>query len=137
MSLAAQIGRYSGLVLVTAVALGVMLANGWGWDPTAPREEPIRTPSLDELPTMPVSAQHLQLERVEVIDRYSGMIKPWERFQIGFDTAGRVLELGINEQGQPLDDGDPVRAGPRVAQGLATHVRRGGARGRTPAGPGP
>ena len=105
-----QIGRIAALIVVTAAAVAVMWASGAGWDPTAPDAVDDSAPALDELPPSPVSVQHLQIKTLPITDSYSGMLHPWERFQVGFDIGGRIAALGDGPDGKPLDDGAPVSA---------------------------
>ena len=104
-NLANQIGRLTGLVIVTvtAVAVAVMVtAGGWGHKETNGDDEPKR-----EIPPTPVSVENVRLERIAITDSYSGMIRPWERYSLGFEVAGRVAANGQQLDSLP-DEGDLV-----------------------------
>jgi len=64
----------------------------------------------------PVVIQEISLEPIELIDSYSGMVYPMERFSLGFEIAGRVKSLGPDETVEPLDEGDRVSAGQVLAR---------------------
>lgn len=63
-----------------------------------------------------VSILELASERIEITEKYSGTIRPLERFQPSFKTTGRVRVLGTNEKGNALDTGDFVQAGQVIAE---------------------
>lgn len=44
----------------------------------------------------------------ELTIKYSGKIRAWETYSLGFEMGGRVLRLGENGAGEPLDEGDIV-----------------------------
>ena len=52
----------------------------------------------------------------KISKRFSGIIKPFERYQLSFKTTGRIVELGVNKNGKPLDEGDRVEAGALLAK---------------------
>ena len=110
----AKIGRIVGLLVVTGFALAVAIAvtaGGWG-------REAIRAGDRSSvaIPDTPVSAKRIELEPIEITDSYSGMIRPLERFSLGFEVAGRVIALGKNDKDEPLDEGDRVSAGQVLAK---------------------
>jgi len=95
-----------GLVVAATLGVGVL---GWG------------APDGDDKPTSvvrpsPVSVKQIELESIEITDSYSGMIRPMERFSLGFEIAGRVEVLGTGADGKPLDEGDRVTAGQVLAK---------------------
>lgn len=71
-----------------------------------------------DLDSKPASVTILELapERIEITEKYSGTIRPLERFQPSFKTTGRVRVLGTNEKGTELDVGDFVQAGQVIAE---------------------
>ncbi|MBN2475928.1 MAG: efflux RND transporter periplasmic adaptor subunit [Pirellulales bacterium] len=109
-----RIGRFLGLIIVTGTALAVAItvtAGGWG------RTAPIGNgTSKTNMPKTPVAVMEVKPELIEITDSYSGMIRPLERFTLGFEIAGRVVALGADAEGQPLDDGDRVTAGQVLAK---------------------
>jgi len=110
----ARIGRYVGLTIVTtfAAALAIMVTVS-GWGRKAPEED---DQAKLVIPKTPVSVMKVEAELIEITDAYSGMIRPWERFSLGFEKAGRVVALGTNADGEPLDEGDRVEPGQLLAQ---------------------
>ena len=113
-----QIARYLGLIILTVAALAVavtVITDGWR------REElPENNGSADTVGA-PVSVLEARPESIEITDTYSGMIRPWERFSLAFEIAGRVEELGSIEDKEagnqrPLDDGDHVSKGQLLAR---------------------
>jgi len=115
-------GRILGLLIVTGVAVVLAIsvtAGGWG------RKGEVK-PAVDlKAAATPVSVMEVRLEPIEVTDTYAGMIRPRERFTLGFEVAGRVEKLGTNEAagggapsaaGKPLDEGDEVTAGQLLAR---------------------
>ncbi len=109
-----RIGTFVGLIIVTALALTIaIVVTTGGWGRTARRGEDIAD---SVIPPAPVEVMKVQRESIEITDTYSGMIRPLERFSLGFEIAGRVKELGTNQEGEPLDDGDRVAAGQVLAR---------------------
>ena len=109
-----QLGRFLGLIIVTGLGLAVaILVTAGGWGRAAPEKS--KTQEKEPPPT-PVSTMEAQLEWIEITDSYSGMIRPLERFSLGFEIAGRVSELGNSESGTPLDEGDHVAKDQVVAR---------------------
>ena len=110
----ARMSRFLGLVLVTALALTIAVAvtvSGWSRDVPSGTSQ-----TTADMPVTPVAVTSVERERIEIFDTYSGMIRPFERFALGFELAGRVVALGTNAQGEPLDDGDRVRSGELLVQ---------------------
>ncbi len=67
------------------------------------------------VPKAPVAVTPLEVETCEIYSTYAGKIQPWETYQVGFEVSGRVLQLGENAIGQPLDEGDRVTKGQVLA----------------------
>jgi RND family efflux transporter MFP subunit len=114
----AKIASYLVRVIVTGLALTVaimVIAGRWRQSAPGETQQPERV-----IPKTPVSLTQVQLESIEITDGYSGMIRPRERFTLGFEIAGRVEKLGINTSGErkdkPLDEGDRVGAGDVLAR---------------------
>jgi len=109
-----QTGRIIGLVIVTVFALGAAFTAMTGsWGEADDREKESSTVAI---PPTPVTVMEACSESIEITDRFSGMIRPMERFSLGFEIAGRVVALGVNAEGKPLDDGDRVTAGQMLAR---------------------
>jgi RND family efflux transporter MFP subunit len=113
-----KIGSFLGPLIVTVLALAVaimILAGRWRRNTPGQTEQPERV-----IPPTPVSVTEVQLQSIEITDGYSGMIRPRERFVLGFEIAGRVERLGINttgeKKGEFLDEGDWVSADDVLAQ---------------------
>ena len=112
-NLANQIGRLTGLAIVTATAVAVAVmvtAGGWGRKETNGKDEAKR-----EIPPTPVSVEQVRLERIAITDSYSGMIRPWERYSLGFEVAGRVASDRQQLDSLP-DEGDLVSANDVLAK---------------------
>lgn len=108
-----HIVRYATLTAVTIVAIGIM-----AW--VSMRDDSAARLAREQLTTaIPVVAQTKPLVAVkqieaalhEVTAKYSGKIRPWETYSLAFEQTGRIVELGVDESGQPLDDGSRVKAG--------------------------
>lgn len=72
----------------------------------------------DDFDSRPASVTILELtpERIEITEKYSGTIRPLERFEPSFKTTGRVRALGTNNKGTALDVGDFVQADQVIAE---------------------
>jgi len=108
------VGRFLGLLIVTALAVVVAITamlSGWGQENGKKNDQP-----KTDVPATPVTVMKLEPGAIEITDSYSGMIEPWERFSLGFEIAGRVVELGMGATGKPLDDGDVVAPGQLLAR---------------------
>lgn len=113
-----QIARYAVLVVITVVAVGAMIVVS-GRDESALEEakERVTAPVPIAAQIMPlVAVERVAPARHEVVVRYSGKIRPWESYAIGFEIGGRIAELGVDQQGQPLDDGSRVSTGQLLAR---------------------
>ena len=113
-----KVSTYLGPLIVTglAVAVAIMITAGrFRGNASEEGEKPDRA-----IPQTAVSVMRVPLESIEITDAYSGMIRPRERFSLGFEIAGRVAELGVNQgprrQGKSLDEGDRVGAGDVLAR---------------------
>jgi RND family efflux transporter MFP subunit len=119
-----RILHYASLLVITVVSIWVM------WLMSARGAPPARTSQLDIRP-LPLASQPRALVRMaplsagpcEVTVTFAGKIEPWETYSLAFEIAGRVENLGENDRGAPLDEGDRVEAGALLAQ-LDTRVLR-------------
>lgn len=100
-----------GAILLVLATLG---ASRLGWNPGDGEDTQPTAPV--QLPPSPVSVKKVELETVEITDSYPGIIEPFERFSLGFEISGRVIALGVNKSGDPLDDGDRVEKGQVLAK---------------------
>ncbi|MAT69873.1 MAG: hypothetical protein CMJ58_10150 [Planctomycetaceae bacterium] len=108
--------HYGVLIALTAFAVGVMVwlsAKGQG-DAAAAKAQ-VRPLAESAAPKALVTVQPLEEKLCEVTETYAGLIRPWESYSVGFEVGGRVLKLGTNAAGGPLDDGDRVEAGQVLA----------------------
>lgn len=116
------LGRFLGLILVTVFALAVMLASGFGMffgkdegggdPPDVSSEDLLKAPA-------PVFVRPLREERIDVINTYSGMIRPQDRYSIGFEVAGRVEWIqrrGGERAGELIDIGYRVSKDEELAR---------------------
>ncbi len=115
-ALTEKILHYLLLVAVTVFAVGVM------WQLSS--KEKVGKSNFEQLTRplatvasakAPVAIRPLRVELSEITSTYAGKIQAWETYQVGFEVPGRVLELGKNAAGEPLDDGDLVVAGQVLA----------------------
>jgi len=111
-----RILRFVSLAILTLAALVVMVVVVARRDP--PADSSLAEPSEAALrrSVAMVSVERVEPEEIEIVDTFAGKIRPWESYSIGFEVAGRVKELGTNQAGQMLDDGDAVRAGQVLAR---------------------
>jgi len=111
-----KILHYIVLFVVTALALTVMWRLSAKSQLAQETQEPdLRPLATVALPKAPVAVEPLQVEMCEITSTFAGKIQPWETYQIGFEVAGRVLSLGENAAGKPLDEGDRVEEGQILA----------------------
>lgn len=107
-----MISRIIGMSVITVFAVLVMIAvnlKGRQIKQTAANDGVENKPAL-------VSVLEIESEPVKIIEKYSGTIRPFERFLLSFKTAGQVVELGKNATGKELDEGDRVREGQILAK---------------------
>jgi len=115
-ALTEKILHYLVLISVTLFAIGVM------WKLSSKEkvgklhfEQVTRPLATVSAPKSPVTIHPLRVQLCEISSTYAGKIQAWETYQVGFEVPGRVLELGKNAAGQPLDDGDIVSQGQILA----------------------
>ncbi|WP_425399707.1 efflux RND transporter periplasmic adaptor subunit [Aeoliella sp.] len=110
--------RYVALTIITVLAIGIM-----GW--VSMRDNSAAKHAREQLTTqVPVVAQTKPLVAAkavkpsirEVTAKFSGKIRAWETYSLGFEQPGRIVELGKDEAGRPLDDGSRVKAGQVLAR---------------------
>ncbi len=113
---AAKLGEYLLLVAVTIVACAVMW---WVNSKNAPHVSDsalVERPTVIAAPKPLVATQQIPVKLCEVTSKLSGKVRSWEGYSLGFEVPGRVLELGQNAGGEPLDEGDVVTAGQVIAR---------------------
>lgn len=111
-----RISRLAALLVVTAFALAVMWASGTRRIDDGSESGPVEPVVA---PAAPVAARTLAAETIEIHGVYAGMIRPFERYSIGFEVPGRVETLG--QRREPLRDAEGRRTqeldvGDRVSQ---------------------
>jgi RND family efflux transporter MFP subunit len=115
--------------LVIAVAIGTFFATTWVGRGAGPKAA---TATEKATYRVPVNVVEARPEGVEVIQTYSGMFRPFERYVLGFEAAGRLEAFGAGPGGRPLDEGDPVSAGQVLAKlddrVLRAHLKEASAR---------
>ena len=108
-------------LLLAGIGLLVVLYTN---PPSAPDSNLERT-------LIPVSVMIPQVETLEIVDEYAGMIEPLRRYALSFNVSGHVHSLGKNEQGVALDVGDRVEPdqimGQLVQSRLLVQLREAGA----------
>ena len=90
----APIIRFVVLLAVTAVAIGVMVQLSQGTLGGAGPSVDLQPVPKAAAPKLPVTIKELRPETIEIFDTFTGMIEPWERYALGFETGGRVITLG-------------------------------------------
>jgi len=112
------VARYATLTSITIVAIGVMAWVSMRDDSAARHaKEQITTPVPAVATPKPlVAIEQLDAALQEVTEKFSGKLRPWETYSIGFEQPGRLIELGEDSQGLPLDDGSLVAAGQVLAR---------------------
>ncbi|MBX7167760.1 MAG: efflux RND transporter periplasmic adaptor subunit [Pirellulales bacterium] len=108
----------SAVVVVLVAGAGVLLTAGVGQYGEAIFGKAKEQPKAEAraVPRAPVVVMDAALEKIELIDAYHGMVRPFERFVLAFEVAGRLEALGENADGKPLDEGDAVQVGQMLAQ---------------------
>lgn len=114
--------RLIGWSVVAACVAG--LASTFNVDTFAWVEDKPVAPATEVL-ALPAGVIEPQRRRVEILAHYAGMLRPFERYQLGFEMAGRVQSLGATGPGQPIDVGSYVSRGQVLAR-LDDEIRRAG-----------
>lgn len=115
---ALNVGRYLFLILLTLVATGVMY---WVSRPNIDDGSLGDVFGVSALPTSAAPKSLVNADQVEPIwsevkVAFSGKVRAWETYSLGFEVGGRVSELGIDASGRPLDDGARVIKGQILAR---------------------
>ena len=115
-ALTEKILHYLVLIVITLFCVGVM----WRLSSKEKIAQKNKERAVRSLPTVsaqkaPVAVEPLHEKLCEITNTYAGKIQPWENYQVGFAVGGRVVSLGTNEAGTPLDDGDHVQKGQILA----------------------
>lgn len=110
--------RYATLTVITIIAIGVMAWVSMRDDSAARHaKEQITTPVPAVATPKPlVAVEHLEASLQEVTEKFSGKLRPWETYSIGFEQPGRLIELGTDDQGRPLNDSSRVTEGQVLAR---------------------
>ena len=104
--------RLIGMSVITVFAVLVMIAVNLKGRKV---QQSSGAEGLDAKPAL-VSVMELVPEDVKITKKYSGTIRPFERYVHSFKTPGRVKELGKNKDDQEFDEGDRVEAGMVLAK---------------------
>ena len=108
-------GNMVGLLVVTVGAAAVMVTVITG--KFGLFGETVATgASRKVVPKAVVAVLETRREPIEIIEKYHGMIRPFERHPLGFEIPGLLESFGENDAGEPLDVGDHVKAGEILAQ---------------------
>ncbi|MCH2115416.1 MAG: efflux RND transporter periplasmic adaptor subunit [Pirellulales bacterium] len=108
--------HYLLLIVITFFCMGVMWKISAKDQASAKRDGgDVRPLAVVAAPKAPVKISPLHVQICEITNTYAGKIQPWEKYQVGFSVGGRVIALGTNEAGVPLDEGHRVRAGQVLA----------------------
>ncbi|MBX3433509.1 MAG: efflux RND transporter periplasmic adaptor subunit [Pirellulales bacterium] len=115
-ALTEKLVHYGVLVVLTIVSGWVMWKlSARGQEQAAAGKLPIRPLAASATPKALVTVLPLTPRMCEVTETFAGAVRPWERFSVGFEVGGRVLTLGTDAGGAPLDEGDRVEAGQALA----------------------
>ena len=113
LKLSVDLGRFVALILVTIFAIAVMWTFNSRQTPDLGGSPDTGTPVTSL--AAPVVVETLDVGPRTIVDTYAGMIRPFERYLMAFEIGGRVKELGQNNMGEPLDEGDLVQKGQVLA----------------------
>ena len=115
-ALTEKILHYAVLIVVTVIAVWVMwrLSSKDDVQKVESRIVQRRLPPMVAAKSL-VDVEPLQPQLCELYSTFSGKIRAWETYQIGFEVPGRVFTLGQNVRGQELDEGDQVAQGQALA----------------------
>lgn len=113
---AKKVGQYLVLTAITVFACGVMWYVSSRSTGAHDEGAGVARPAVAARTKALVSVASIRPEVTELTVKQSGKIRAWEDYTLGFEVAGRVLELGVNAAGEPLDDGDRVQAGQMLAR---------------------
>ncbi|TWT67592.1 Toluene efflux pump periplasmic linker protein TtgA precursor [Posidoniimonas polymericola] len=113
---AKKVGQYVVLIVITVFACGVMWYVSSRGAGVHDEGAGVARPAVAARSKALVSVAAIRPEVTELTVKQSGKIRAWEDYSLGFETAGRVLELGLNDRGEPLDEGDQVQAGQMLAR---------------------
>ena len=104
-------GHLIGMSLITVFGIFIMMASLMKGKGAVVDEEMI---NLEDQPA-PVKIATIQSEPIEIKDRYSGLIQPFERYNFSFQLPGKIESIGKNQKGKALDEGDVVSSGQVLA----------------------
>ncbi|TWT36388.1 Toluene efflux pump periplasmic linker protein TtgD precursor [Posidoniimonas corsicana] len=113
---AKKVGQYVVLIAITVFACAVMWYVSSRSTGVHDDAAGVAKPAVAARTKALVSVTAIRPEVVDLTVRQSGKIRAWEDYTLAFEVAGRVQELGVNEQGRPLDVGDRVQAGQVLAR---------------------
>lgn len=113
--IAQRVLRFVTLLALTAAATAVMVWLSWRGGSEAAHEHVTPVAEVAQ-PKALVAVESLSVEPCELSATFTGKVRPWETYTLGFEVAGRVVELGTNDAGKPLDDGARVTAGQMLAR---------------------
>jgi RND family efflux transporter MFP subunit len=109
------LSRFLGLVIITVFGVAVMVAAGNNWFSAGGAKSGDGDKQAAQLTASSVLVIPVSRQDIEITDRYSGLLEPLERYRLSFEIGGRIEKLGVNVDGQPLDDGDRIRKGQTIA----------------------
>ncbi|MEK6239439.1 MAG: efflux RND transporter periplasmic adaptor subunit, partial [Planctomycetales bacterium] len=73
-------------------------------------------PDRKEAPAAPVVVVAVRKETVEIIATHAGMLRPFERYSLGFEIGGRIQGFNADDSQPHFDEGDLVQQGRVVAR---------------------
>ncbi|QDU90157.1 Multidrug resistance protein MdtE precursor [Pirellulimonas nuda] len=113
-----RLAKYSVLTAITVAAIFVMWWSSKKDDSAAARmRDQLAAPAPAIAKAKPrVAVRSVEPGLCELTVTFSGKIRPWETYTLGFEVGGRVQQLGVNQAGEMLDVGDRVVAGQVLAR---------------------
>lgn len=108
--------RVLGMVLLSGAAVGIMVLVSVRTNRKAEEEKEAQAKTAKSAEKAAVAVRELKLEPIELLDQFTGKLRYWERYSLEFEIAGRVTELGKNEEGEELDEGDTVKKDQMLAR---------------------
>lgn len=106
--------RLTGWLVVAACVVGLVLTFNMDTFALVDAMDPVAPAGVVE--SLPAGVIAPKRESVEITARFAGMLRPFERYQLGFEVPGRILSLGTGPKGNLVDVGAYVRKGDVLAR---------------------
>lgn len=106
--------RLTGWLVVAACVVGLVLTFNMDTFALVDAMDPVAPAGGAE--SLPAGVIAPKRESVEIAARFAGMLRPFERYQLGFEVPGRILSLGTGPKGKLIDVGAYVQKGDVLAR---------------------